>query len=184
MINFSRPQSFFLWHLIYIWNNRTPAINTLIIFVAFFYFSIIYGLKQLDDLNEITENNKQLNQQIKEKQIEEVNNKLPDQNTFIGDFPYTSFLHKKLELIRTIAKKNNILISSAQYEWENKGDTELLVLRINQELVANYPKIRGYLSDMQQNDISIRSALMQRSSIKKELINTTVVFLIYFNSSK
>ncbi|WOV91176.1 MAG: hypothetical protein R1F54_00440 [Candidatus Zeuxoniibacter abyssi] len=82
-----------------------------------------------------------------------------------------------------MAENRSVLIASAQYDLEKHSD-ELLVLRINQQLVSNYLKIRGYLSDVQSanSNVAVAQISFQRPEIQNEQIKVGIVFLLYFKN--
>lgn len=179
MNNSSNYQSAIIWYLSYVWRNRTPTFNIILVSVSCITIFLIYVVNQYNLLQQIKLNVKDLEENVSQAKKEVQDYLPPEKAHLLETLSLDGGAYQKLEVIRLLAQKTNILILSAQYELENKSDSDLQVLRINQELVAPYPKIRRFLSEIQQNDITIRRVLMQRSSIEKELINTTATFLIY-----
>ena len=115
--------------------------------------------------------------------IKKNNNEKNQYEILLEKLPLYRSAANELDKLRTLAENRSVLIASAQYDLEKHSD-ELLVLRINQQLVSNYLKIRGYLSDVQSanSNVAVAQISFQRPEIQNEQIKVGIVFLLYFKN--
>lgn len=167
-----------VWLLAYLWHNRTATINAFFLLCVLGVISITYIVNQhYYLLNGKLEIKNLENRVLQAKQ--EIEATINHKKNLFNYASLENNAISKLETIRQLAKKNNILIVSAKYALENKDSYNLQIFRINQEFIAPYPKVRRFLSEIQEHNIFISNVLMQRPAINEKLINTTATFLVY-----
>ena len=132
----------FLWKARMMWHSRSSFFLFFIFLLVFTMYLVFYGASQwlllktlANDIAHLENKNAIV--------IKKNNNEKNQYEILLEKLPLYRSAANELDKLRTLAENRSVLIASAQYDLEKHSD-ELLVLRINQQLVSNYLKIRGY----------------------------------------